>query len=74
MARSLEHLPVSAGGLARDKRRKLVAAIRAAGSLEQLHASLTASGPIPPACCSPIGRWALPQPWDFPQHPALPSS
>jgi asparagine synthase (glutamine-hydrolysing) len=41
LARSLEHLPVSSGGLARDKRRKLAAALRASGSLETLHAALT---------------------------------
>jgi asparagine synthase (glutamine-hydrolysing) len=41
LARSLALLPVSAAGLARDKQRKLAAAIRAAGSLEQLHAALT---------------------------------
>ena len=53
LARSLEHLPVSAGGLARDKRRKLAAAIRAAGSLEQLHASLTSIWADPAALLQP---------------------
>lgn len=51
LARGLEQAPVSHRGLARDKRRKLAAAIRAAGSLEQLQAVLTsveasASGPV----------------------------
>jgi len=41
LARGLEQLPVSSDGLARDKRQKLAAAIRAAGSLDQLYASLT---------------------------------
>jgi asparagine synthase (glutamine-hydrolysing) len=41
LARGLEQLPVSSDGLARDKRQKLAAAIRAAGSLEELYASLT---------------------------------
>ena len=41
LARGLEHLPVSSQGLARDKRQKLAAAIRAAGSLNELYASLT---------------------------------
>ncbi len=41
LARGLEHLPVSSQGLARDKRQKLAAAIRAAGSLEDLYASIT---------------------------------
>lgn len=41
LARALEQLPVSANGLARDKRRKLAVAIRAAASLEELQASLT---------------------------------
>ena len=41
LARGLEQLPVSSDGLARDKRQKLAAALRAAGSLEELYASLT---------------------------------
>ena len=41
LARGLEQLPVSSEGLARDKCQKLAAAIRAAGSLEELYASLT---------------------------------
>ena len=58
LARSLAHLPVSAGGLARDKRRKLAAAIRAAGSLEQLHASLTSLWPDPAVLLQPQWRVA----------------
>jgi len=46
-ARSLDLLPVSHRGLARDKRRKLAAAIRVAGSLEQLQGSITAIWPAP---------------------------
>jgi asparagine synthase (glutamine-hydrolysing) len=45
-ARGLEQAPVSSRGLERDKRRKLAAAIRAAGSLEQLQAVLTSVGPL----------------------------
>ncbi|MCS5704713.1 asparagine synthase (glutamine-hydrolyzing) [Synechococcus sp. FGCU-3] len=41
LARGLEQVPVGSSGLARDKRRKLAASIRAAGSLEQLYAALT---------------------------------
>lgn len=41
IAHGLEQAPVSRLGLARDKRRKLAGAIRAASSLEQLHAVLT---------------------------------
>ena len=44
IARSLEQLPVSRQGLARDKRRKLAAAVRASGSLAQLHHTLTSLG------------------------------
>jgi asparagine synthase (glutamine-hydrolysing) len=53
LARGLEHLPVSAGGLARDKRRKLAAAIRASGSLEELHAALTSLWADPAALLQP---------------------
>lgn len=53
LARSLEHLPVSSGGLARDKRRKLAAAIRASGSLGQLHTSLTSLWADPAALLQP---------------------
>jgi asparagine synthase (glutamine-hydrolysing) len=41
LAQGLQQLPVSSDCLARDKRQKLAAAIRAAGSLEELYASLT---------------------------------
>ena len=61
LARSLEHLPVAAGGLARDRRRKLAAAIRAAASLEQLQAALTSV-------------WADPAAVAVPALPAAPSS
>jgi asparagine synthase (glutamine-hydrolysing) len=53
LARALEQWPVSARGLARDKRRKLAAAMRAAGSLEQLQASLTSVWPDPAALLQP---------------------
>lgn len=53
LARSLEHLPVSAAGLARDKRRKLAAALRAAGSLPALHAALTSIWADPAALLQP---------------------
>jgi len=46
-------LPVSGRGLARDKRQKLLAAIRAAGSLDQLQAVLTTLWPDPAALLSP---------------------
>lgn len=49
LACSLGYLPVSAAGLARDKRQKLAAALRAAGSLEQLHHALTSLWPDPAA-------------------------
>jgi asparagine synthase (glutamine-hydrolysing) len=57
LACSLEQLPVAQSGLARDKRRKLAAAIRAAGSLEELHASLTRVWPEPLEILQP--PWAL---------------
>jgi asparagine synthase (glutamine-hydrolysing) len=47
LAKALDLWPVSGRGLARDKRQKLVAAIRAAGSLEQLYAVLTSVWPDP---------------------------
>ena len=53
LARSLEQLPVSSHGLARDKRRKLAAAIRAAGSLQQLYSSLTSIWAAPAALLQP---------------------
>ena len=56
LARGLQHLPVASRGLARDKRRKLAAAIRAAGSLEQLQASLTSVWADPAALLQPT--WA----------------
>ncbi len=57
IARGLELAPVSHQGLARDKRRKLAAALRAAGSLEQLQAVLTSVGPA--AASGPVAP--LPQ-------------
>ena len=56
LARGLEHGPVSARGLARDKRQKLAAAIRAAGSLADLQAALTSIWPDPAALLQP--QWA----------------
>ena len=70
MARSLEHLPVSAGGLARDKRRKLVAAIRAAGSLEQLHASLTSIWADPAGLLQPHWQVGAAPALGFPSAPS----
>lgn len=58
LARTLSLLPVSSRGLARDKRQKLVAAIRSAASLEQLHAVLTSLWPDPAALLTPA--WQLP--------------
>jgi len=40
LARGLEQMPVPGRGLARDKRQKLAAALRAAGSLEDLQRSV----------------------------------
>jgi len=57
VARSLEQLPVAQSGLARDKRRKLAAAIRASASLQQLHASLTSVWPDPLGILQP--EWAI---------------
>lgn len=53
IARGLDHLPVSTVGLARDKRRKLAAAIRASGSLPDLHRALTSIWPDPSAVLQP---------------------
>ncbi len=55
IACSLEHIPVSSHGLARDKRRKLAAAIRAASLLEQVHSSLTSIWPDATRLLQP--RW-----------------
>jgi asparagine synthase (glutamine-hydrolysing) len=71
LARSLHHLPVAAGGLARDKRRKLAAAIRAAGSLPELHAALTSIWADPAALLQPHWRIPAGQPPAF--LPAAPS-
>ena len=58
IARSLEQLPVPRHGLARDKRRKLAAAVRASGSLAQLHQALTSLGSDPSALLSPALKQA----------------
>ncbi|KMM17584.1 asparagine synthase (glutamine-hydrolyzing) [Synechococcus sp. GFB01] len=47
LAAGLERLPVSRGGLARDKLQKLAAAVRVAGSLEAIQQSLTSLWPQP---------------------------
>jgi asparagine synthase (glutamine-hydrolysing) len=73
IARSLEQLPVSSRGLARDKRRKLAAAIRAAGSLEQLHASLTNIWPDPASLLQPRWRTAVKPSAGSAAWPASPS-
>jgi asparagine synthase (glutamine-hydrolysing) len=53
LACALDRWPVSGRGLARDKRQKLAAAIRAAGSLERLHVVLTSLWPDPAALLTP---------------------
>ncbi|MFM1800277.1 MAG: hypothetical protein RLZZ117_2555 [Cyanobacteriota bacterium] len=53
LACALNRWPVSGRGLARDKRQKLAAAIRAAGSLERLHAVLTSLWLDPAALLTP---------------------
>jgi asparagine synthase (glutamine-hydrolysing) len=63
---------VATGGLARDKRRKLAAAIRAAGSLPELHAALTSLWADPAALLQPHWRIAATQPTPLPL-PAAPS-
>ena len=70
LARGLQHLPVASRGLARDKRRKLADAIRAAGSLEQLQASLTSVWADPATLLQPA--WAA-EAGVSPPLPAAPS-
>lgn len=71
LARSLQHLPVSRQGLARDKRRKLAAAIRASGSLADLQHALTSIWPDPAALLSPsFGLGRLFQGCLLPQAPS----
>lgn len=53
LPRTLEQVPVRDQGLARDKRRKLAAAVRASGSLDQLYQALTSLGVDPSAFLSP---------------------
>ncbi|MEB3193734.1 MAG: asparagine synthase (glutamine-hydrolyzing) [Cyanobacteriota bacterium] len=69
-AGSLALLPVSGEGLARDKRQKLVAALRAAGSLEQLHQGLTRLWPNPASLLTAEGAPSPPAV----RLPAAPSS
>ena len=74
IARSLELLPASAAGLARDKRRKLAAAIGAAGSLAELHAALTSIWTDPAALLQPHWQCAAAGAAAFPAaFPAAPS-
>lgn len=56
IARGLESLPVSTAGLARDKRRKLAAAIRAAGSMQEMHVALTTIWPDSASVLQPYWR------------------
>ena len=74
IARSLEQLPVSRQGLARDKRRKLAAALRASGSLAQLHHALTSLGLNPSALLAPELLQAAStqdsEPFSLPQAPS----
>ncbi|QPN59164.1 asparagine synthase C-terminal domain-containing protein [Synechococcus sp. CBW1002] len=69
LARSLALLPVSAAGLARDKQRKLAAAIRAAGSLEQLHAALTSVWADPAVLLQPHWQSAAAEAGALPEAP-----
>lgn len=76
LAGGLAYWPVSGEGLARDKRQKLAAAVRAAGSLEQLQEALTSVWPDPadllfPALFPSAGASAL-QP--RPRLPEAPSA
>lgn len=74
IARSLALLPASAAGLARDKRRKLAAAIGAAGSLAELHAALTSIWVDPAALLQPHWQCAAVGAAAFPAaFPAAPS-
>lgn len=59
IARGLEHLPVSTAGLARDKRRKLAASIRTAGSLQEMHGALTTIWSDPSVVLQPHWRSQL---------------
>ena len=72
IARGLEHLPVSTDGLTRDKRRKLAAAIRAAGSLQELYGALTSLWPDPAAVLQPHWRSQkqTSAPWPMAPSPA----
>jgi len=60
LAAGLAHWPVSREGLARDKRQKLAAALRAAGSLAQLHEALTSLWPRPSPLLAPGHDWVAP--------------
>lgn len=71
MARALEQVPVRDQGLARDKRRKLAAALRASGSLAELHHSLTSIWPNPAAVLSPsLGLGELFDGYSLPEAPS----
>jgi asparagine synthase (glutamine-hydrolysing) len=72
LAAVLALLPVSGQGLARDRRQKLLSAIRAAGSLEQLQAVLTAVWADPAALLTAAWQPASPSP--LPPLPAAASS
>ena len=60
LAGGLAHWPVSGEGLARDKRQKLAAALRAAGSLAQLHGALTSLWSTPELLVAPGTPWSAP--------------
>jgi asparagine synthase (glutamine-hydrolysing) len=71
IARSLEQLPVASSGLVRDKRHKLAAAIRAAGSIEQLYIALTSIWPDPARLLQP--HWQTEAAFTIPPLPAAAS-
>jgi asparagine synthase (glutamine-hydrolysing) len=74
LACGLAHWPVSGEGLARDKRQKLAAALRAAGSLEQLQEALTSLWPQPSALLSPALLSSFSPSPSLPPLPQAPSA
>ncbi len=75
LARALEQVPVREQGLARDKRRKLAASVRASGSLAALHHSLTSIWPNPAALLSSslaLGETSIGlEGWSLPEAPSV---
>jgi asparagine synthase (glutamine-hydrolysing) len=74
LACGLAHWPVSGEGLARDKRQKLAAALRAASSLEQLQEALTSLWPQPSALLSPALLSSFSPSPSLPPLPQAPSA